>query len=488
MDPFKFKSNCLYTLLIASFLSCCDSFLDRSQPSDFLPSNTVLSTQEDLQRILIGAYAAFERGGIGGQNLTLLPDLMTDNVGWFSFLRPDYRDIDRGQFTPFLNAITSLWQDGYTTINQCNLVLNNLPNLAPGSITMAESDRLRGEALFLRGVCYFEMVRFYALPYGSASASAPGLPILETSTATLAEVNFPSRQSVQEVYEQAIADITEGASLLPELARRGRANRWIARAYLARIAFQQRAYEQAAGLAGAILNGPFSLVDNPRDFFTNEGSGEEIWSVVHTDQGEESSGLNFDSRNMIYTENLLNEFAAAITPKQQASLEQEGLLVDDLRLSTLTSARPDGQGLMPLKYDDIVTAADDAPILRLAEFYLMRAEALARIQGLNNESLMLLNAIRRRALRISDLQNNEAPERVDLLLFEIEDFATAEALVEAIIRERRLELAMEGNHFHDLMRLGRVVNGMPFDADLLRFPIPQREIDANANLEQNPGY
>jgi hypothetical protein len=126
-------------------------------------------------------------------------------------------------------------------------------------------------------------------------------------------------------------------------------------------------------------------------------------------------------------------------------------------------------------------------LVRLATFYLMRAEALARTEGINQESLDLLNAIRTRAIRRVDSEGVQS-DASDVISYEAADFADADELIEAIILERRVELAFEGNRIHDLRRLQRDVRGVAWDADVLVFPIPQREIDANDQLVQNPGY
>ncbi len=135
---------------------------------------------------------------------------------------------------------------------------------------------------------------------------------------------------------------------------------------------------------------------------------------------------------------------------------------------------------------------DDTPNARSAEFILMHAEALVHVNGINETSVELLNQIRRRSLRVIDENNNIIPGSDMLIDFSAEDFENVEELTEAIILERRIELAFEGNYFHDLMRLKRDVIGdqkvYSFDANELRLPIPQREMDANPNLVQNPGY
>ncbi len=89
-------------------------------------------------------------------------------------------------------------------------------------------------------------------------------------------------------------------------------------------------------------------------------------------------------------------------------------------------------------------------------------------------------------MRIADSSGLEQA-RPELFEYRADDFPDAAALIDAIAKERRVELAFEGNYFHDLIRLRRPVQGIPWDDDRLRLPIPQRELDVNPNLVQNPG-
>ena len=142
--------------------------------------------------------------------------------------------------------------------------------------------------------------------------------------------------------------------------------------------------------------------------------------------------------------------------------------------------------IFSFKYEDRINLADDIAILRLPEILLMRAEALARINGLNQESLDQLNAVRSRSLRIFD--SDQGTVSNELVLFKLDDFAHTDELLQAIIRERYVELHFEGNRYRDLMRLRRNLRAFSFDDPRLQWPIPQSEIDVNPNLVQNRAY
>lgn len=174
-----------------------------------------------------------------------------------------------------------------------------------------------------------------------------------------------------------------------------------------------------------------------------------------------------------------------LLPRHLDSLAQSQLIGYDLRTDTgAWTGDPliDPQG-NSRKYDD---GEDHPPLLRLAEFVLMRAETAARL-GDAEAALGQLNHIRRRVMRVVD-SSGALQMRPGLFEYRPDNFPDTEALIDAIVRERRVELAFEGYYFHDLLRLRRPVQGMPWAADRLRLPIPQRELDANPNLMQNPGY
>jgi hypothetical protein len=135
---------------------------------------------------------------------------------------------------------------------------------------------------------------------------------------------------------------------------------------------------------------------------------------------------------------------------------------------------------MTRKFPDAVTNADESPLMRIAEMHLNRAEALAELNGVNQESIDLVNPIRTRA---------------GLAAWTIAQFASKQALIDAILKERRKELCFEGHRRMDLLRRGLPLRTTgataalaAFGADRTIMPIPQREVDLNTNLVQNPGY
>lgn len=478
------------------FVTGCNSFLE-VEPQQSLSSGEVYQSTSDLETALVGAYNSLSGSDLLGCNMTMVPDIMSDNGLW------------RGSFTTFIDVsnldqnpnngeVTELWREAYVTIKDVNYILAFIDEVNDADIA-DNRDRIRGESLFIRGAVYFEIVRMFGKPWGASSSSDLAVPLITTATLSADQIEFPARATVEEIYNQAISDLTEASNLLPDAAVSGRASRYSAIAYLAEIAFQQRRYSDAANLASQLISGPFSLTAAPADFFTSEGSSEEIFVVKHTSQdnpGVNGSLPTFHHVNgrggdVIVSPDLINNgFFKIVTADQQAALSNAGASVVDLRLSTLTSDAgtfADSGGVNIEKYEDFVNNADDAPIHRLAEFILMRAEALVRSGGDNAEAIALLNQVRLRSLVVTD-STGAVIDGAEFVAYDAADFATDEELLEAIILERRVELCFEGNRFHDLNRLERPIKGNATGSDILVWPVPQRDIDANGNLVQNPGY
>ncbi len=496
MNRYKF----LGLLLVAAGFVGCDDFLEQPEPAQDLPSSSAFERVQDLQAALVGAYDGIQTGAnlIGDYhtNTEMVANIMSDNGEWRGSF-PSYIDVYNRQMTSDNAEANATWRNGYGAINQANLVLAALETLEDPNLTPEIEGQLRAEALFIRGMVHFELVRLYALPWNANSGASPGIPLITEPVSGTADITFPPRATVAEIYDQAERDLETAANSFPTSeVEYGRANRFAALGYLAEIAFQQGRYADAAELAGQVIAGPFSLTPEPVGAFINEGSSEEIFAISNTTQdnpGVNGSLTTFHhlqgrGGDVIVSQDLkANGFDAIVTAEQEAALAAQGQTVVDLRFTQLVSINPMTGVLNIEKYEDFAGNGDDAMIQRLAEYILMRAEALARTQGVNQESVDLLNQIRARALVVQNAAGEPVGDE-SAVLYEVGDFASADELIEAIILERRVELAFEGNRIHDLKRLARDVRGLPYNNGFLIFPIPQREIDANGMLTQNEGY
>lgn len=478
-----------FLLIFAALLltPACNKFHDDIQPADNLPLAAVYQSAADLESALNGVYNALQNSNLAGLNLILIPEALSGNAGWpAGGGNPELSDLVNRDLRSSNFYAESFWTEAYKAINLSNAVLGALGTVQDPALTPDARNRIEGEALFLRGYLYFELVRYFGQVYGDNSPEN-GVPLLTGAILKTSDLQFPGRASVQQVYDQATADLTRALGLLPAAQPSDRANPDAAVALLARMAFQKGDYVQAATHCKTLLDNPvYDLTATPQDFFTDEASAEVIWRLRYTpdDIGSLSFWFHESSDFMRITAALKTAFAATATPAQQTAAQSQGLTIADLRSTPpLVSADTSFTN----KYEDVATRADDVPLARLAEFALMRAEALARAGELQ-PAIDLLNQIRARALRVRDAAGNEPPDKQQLVLFTPTDFPDTGALIDAIVLERRVELCFEGNYFQDMIRLQRDIEGLRYDDCRLRLPIPQREVDVNKNLKQNPCY
>ena len=457
-------------------------FLTDVTPADALPLNNGLDNPKSVQNFLEGAYALLATPD--GDLILLTTDLMTSDTGHPA---TGLNQFSTNDIQPSNGRVERIWRSLYAVINQANIVIEKVVDLLiEDKISAGDADRMTGEALFLRGAMHFELMRVFALPLHKDGL---GIPLLTTGAESTDALTFPERAPASTVYEQIQSDLDEAALLLPVENGLGKATKYAAKAYLARVMFQIEEYDAAAQLLIQVISSArFDLTQSPEEYFRMKGTAEEIWSIVHSSNevgqlypwtngasGDVNAfGLALDAYQRIYSK--------FITEDQELELQSNGWKAYDQRFTKLTNT--DTSRLFSNKYDDF-TLGDNNPVLRYAEVLLMYAECMAR-QPSTQEAIGYLNMIRTRAILVTDSDGNAVPDGSQSIKYQLEDFSSDSELIEAIILERQIEFMMEGNRFHDLIRLRRDVNGLPYDNCKLRFPIPISEMDANPNLVQNP--
>jgi tetratricopeptide (TPR) repeat protein len=298
------------------------------------------------------------------------------------------------------------------------------------------------------------LVRVFAKPWNDGDpASNAGVPIVLEPTREIDESSTAPRNSVSEVYAQAIKDLSEAEASLPE-SNGVYATKAAAAAMLARVYLQQGDYTNAVQAANraiesATANG-VSLTSNYADAFSETNSSEDIFAT----QVNSSSGYNG-----------FQEFFSSVgrgdiqIQPAHFSLYESG----DERLEMFYE---DGGSTYTGKFDYVY---GNVHVIRLAEMYLIRAESNFRLGSqVGAAPVEDINKIRMRA--------------------GLDPYEAGELTLEKILLERRLELAFEGFTLQDNKRLQIGVGNLAWNSDKLVFPIPQRELRVNPNLSQNSGY
>lgn len=455
----------LLIILLALLQNSCNDFVEIDVPNDRIISETVFNKNETAKSAVIGIYNELFNSAFssGFQNsITVLAGLSADNleatVTTATLLEFEENEI-------FINNSYNqgLWSSAYNIIYMTNAVLEGLDNNP--NISQDLKERLTGEARFIRAFTYFYLVNLYGdVPL-----------VISTDYSTNAKI---PRSNQHDVYTLIVEDLENAQDLLEEDYQDGerlRANRYTTKALLARVHLYLENWETAEQLSTEVISATelYELLPLNSVFLAN--SREAIWQISPLAGGSSRSNTNegdfflmLDNRGSVaLTENFLTTFDTI-----------------DARMDTWVGSFESETDTyyFPYKYK-IKNSVDDfseySMVLRLAEQYLIRSEALAK-QGRLTEAIEDLDRIRQRAGLPS--ATSEFPE------------VNQEQLIELILLERRRELFTEwGHRWLDLKRTEMAREVLPplkplWDNTDVLYPIPEDELKKNPNLTQNPGY
>ncbi len=437
----------------------CEKRLD-ILPYQSISEDKALESESDVTVTLIGAYDGVQAAPVYGGDIMVLNDLIGNGAninftGTFAGLKDAYQTI----MTADNSFASGTWISAYNTINRCNSVLSALDKVTSSP---DRKNSVEGQALFLRASMYFELVRLFAKTIGDGDAAAnPGVPLVLNVTKGVSSSDYIPRASVKAVYDQVIADLTKAESLLPS-TNTIYATKWAAAAQLSRVHLMLKNYTAAGDAANRVIAGSGKTL-NP-DFtklwftFINNGGvspSEYIFSIAVTAQDGTNSLNTYFGRNVGITGT--NGRSDCKIKTAHIALYETG----DVRKTHFTLS---GGNYYTRKHLD---RYGNVPVIRLAEMYLTRAEANFRNStSVGAAALADVNAIRTRA---------GLPALTTLTL-------------DAITKERFLELAFEGHNLHEAKRLQKSVGANAWNSPKLILPIPQREMDVNKSLVQNEGY
>jgi len=456
------KINIALIILMASMITACEKTLD-VEPKQTIDASTALENDQDVNSLVVGGYATLGGGSLYGTNLLMVPDLLGSNgvLTWRgTFQSP--RQITNKAMTRDNADANLIWTAAYDAINTANVALSALSIVKDADL----KTQLEGEALFIRGIMHFELVRLYALPWGAtASNTHLGVVVKTKPTNTEAEAfEKHPRNTVKEVYDQVIADLTKAATLLPDVIAK-RANKFAALAFLSRVYLAQGNYSAALAAADSVIeSGLFKMNAAVTAVFSNKNTAESIWEIQ---QNEQNNAGTANNGMATFFASLPGIGRADV--RVTASFVTNNYPANDLRVSEWyyigTGARPGNTYSAKWK-----SFSQNLPVIRIAEMYLTRAEC----------NLRLGSAVG--ATPGEDLAQIKNPVRTNTT-------APAVPTLDTIIAERLIELAFEGQRIHDLRRLRLPTGTFEWNSDRLVFPIPQREVDATSGvIVQNPGY
>jgi len=454
-----------YKLYISLFtisvivMGSCKKFLDL-KPIDSPTETNFYVDEKGLQGGLASCYDALQDNGLYGNILLALTEIRSDNMedndqGASGGVR---YQIESFAERPDNTLVTEAWLATFRAIYRCNVVLNRAP-----AITMdaTRKNQIIGEASFLRALNYFNATRLWGK-----------LPLITTPQAS-ADARNNTRADTAAIYSQIISDLTVSINNLPTNwpdAQRGRATSYAAMGLLAKVYLYQKKYDLVVStiqpLITAINAGTIvGLVPQPTTFPNGMKTSKDVIFSARFLSGGIGESANQNNR----FRNTGGNNAVILPPTLFEANDNRKALV----------APTSAGGERPGKYNGPQVNNEtsmDIPIVRAAEAMLIYAEALNEISYPNTNAFTALNAVRTNA------------GLTTLAAVTLTDQASFRA---AVYKERRLELALEGDRWFDIVRTGQMPVIFPLvNSNRRYYPVPQTEIQniTNQNGWQNPGY
>jgi len=443
----------IFVALFLLTLGSCKKFLT-VQPVDDVSDNVTVVDATSSETAVRGAYRTMAENYYGGLFETF-GYLGGDDIVWTGSQSVIQQFISHSIASNNGN-LESVWTGIYKTINVANQVIAKVPLVVDPTFAAGQQRQLTGEGYFIRALCYFDLARCWG-----------GVPITLTPTTTATQKNAIGRSTLAQTWAQVLSDLNAADSLmsLPTAQNPVRANKETAWALKARYYLYQKDWVDAEAYATKVLGDvtyyqlltPFSSWFQPASAVATK---ESVFELSYNPTYLNSSRTNWQP-------------PATGGTRQWAPGDSIVALLNNPSIgggrSALVAKTSTGLWYGNLFYRS--PATDPSYIIRIAEVYLIRAEARAQQDELSG-ALNDLNAVRTRA----GVANSTAAAQTDILL--------------AIENENRLEFALEPHRWFDLVRTGRAqaVLGIT-DPNNLLFPIPVSEVTlSNGVLTQNPGY
>ena len=482
------KISVAFMLLLT--MGCHKEFLD-PVPQTSLSDLSVFDNKDRIVAQVNGMYSAVKGGWYLGGRYQSVGDLRGDNFSplsnnaYVNFNTWNHLEISATM------EVNDIWNQIYASVNVINVFMDGLKTnwdggKLTGKITQDEYDQYMSEALTLRGMCYFDLVRLYSKPYIQNAGANPGVP-LRIKAEKSAGGNDLARSSVADVYTQILSDLKAAEPMAIDNygtdalnTTRVHKNTIIAlktRVLLAKGDWAGVVTESAKIVSGTV---PFAAPSGVANALSSSWSAiwtsyltkESIFSMPNTDinNGGGQSAITWyyciESGEAYYLDG--------------ASPVYSAMDPTDIRRSSMSKLSPGGSNpdqFFLTKFTHFTTLSDWCPVIRYSEVLLSRAEALVRGgSSVTQGAVDLLNAVRTRSFPTGG--------------YTLASFPTAASFYTAVLQERNFEFLGEGVRSFDLMRLGLdipakdglgmgKVGAITASSSAYMFPIPSGELSLN---------
>jgi hypothetical protein len=528
------RKSLILVVTVSLLVACNKDFLD-VKPQQSVLIEDVFSQMSTSRAAVNGLYSLMQSYSYYGRDAMVIPEVISDNVTRSVRTGNRYTGMNTMTHTATDANVSRMWNQMYQVATNANAIIANEENIKKiaTSLEQAEAAQLVGEAYAIRAMVYFDLAKFFGRPLNfTADGSHLCVPLVLKPVTKIEEVVFPARNTAAEVYAQIEKDITEALKRLPvdggvinsgsvsNAMFRTRMNRWGVTALRARVAVFREDWPTAAAAATEVINsGRYSLYSfgSMLQDFRTQNSAESIFEVVNNSNDNPGT----DSYAYISSQQGYGELLGTITSMNSRSTGAtlstfrslyNAYSATDVRRGFVALGNRNalgGETNVPLclKYVNITTYLENIKVMRIAEMYLSRGEALARLAITNNDaaqltaSLVDINLIR----KSRDTSSNTRPYAASLLATPPVGTLRAAAYVDSIIVERRKELALEGQRLFDLNRTrtnfvkissggnatSRLINYSTSTSTLTQrtiLPIPLNQVQNNPNMVQNPGF
>ncbi len=481
------KYSYLYLTALLAAASCKKTELDLF-PYNQVETTQSFNTEQDINLAILGMYQGIRNSGsYYSGTWNIVADVLADNLIISQQGRQTLKTYGEWRYTG--NATYGLFSGGYTIARRANAILENIDKFSAGTF----KDNAKGEALAVRAMTYFDMSRVYSKTYQNAG---PTDSTVSYVTSTDPKIT-PGKEPVKGFYDKVIADLTQAATLINSSnpvgsgigSTNSRFNKASVNGILSRVLLYKGDYEGVINAANAALGTTPSIgtLTTFPQIWTDASDAGVLLKIKMT---------SIDNVNTLGT-NYYQTVSGGIKSEYvvEYNLAQEYTSTDIRKSSYIQTSAFNG-----IMYNNVIKYAGragqpagvvDAKVIRSAEVLLNRAEAYYRT-GKTTEALADL-----RTLKLNRYTGYVAAT----------DIYAGEALLTEILRQRRLELAFEGDRFWDLKRRNLpvmrdatkgenadgsgtkyVFSTLPAGDYKFNLPFPQSEINFNSNFTQNPGY
>ena len=528
------KISSIAILGIILLASCQKDFLD-NRPQQSVFTEDVFSSMPTARAAVNGLYSLMQSYSYYGRDAMVIAEVISDNMTRSVRTGNRYTGMNTMTHTATDANISRMWNQMYQVVTNANAIIANEEKLKAiiTPLQQEEFGQLIGEAYAVRALAYFDLAKFFARPLKhTADGSHLCVPLVLKPITKVDEVVYPARNTAAEVYAQIDKDIAEAIKRLPatgDVYNNGavnnsffkiRMNRWATLALKSRVAIFKEDWPTAVAASTEVINsGKYNLFTYGsmiQDFRT-PNNNESIFEVTNnTNDNPGTDSYAYLSSQGGYGE-LLGTSAAMNSKSTGTTLTTFKGLYDsytptDVRrqfvaLGDRNSLGGEKNVPLCLKYTNIVTYLENIKVMRIAEMFLSRGEALARLAVLNNDaasltaSLVDINRIR----KSRDTASSTKPFAASLLATPPTGSIRATALLDSIIVERRKEFALEGQRIFDLNRTKtsyvKINSAGNAASRLIQYtattstyyyrtilPIPVTQVQNNPKMVQNEGF